>query len=693
MERKVKWQISFRTRSERLGVLSLYEEGYDGNIIELTGASVPFETQEDSSDKWLEPIRKQTGYIRVIDEGNIEGIMPVGMKDRYVEYTEDGMLKWCGYMVPDVFSSDWDVTPLEVEFPVVGGLGVLEGVYLDENDGLGVVSFVKLLYQCLKATGIAYNNVYIPKEVLKGENATDYLFPLTIEVSRYNFFSENESLNMEEDDWTRYNGETCYSVIAEIMKFWGWTMRERGKDLWITSTRNEGSVVYTFGELEDMVIGIPVIAKERGVDAVKIDVEDIGLAGADHKKDILQGRKKVVVKASVNPVGEVIPAVDKTKMRLVSSFVVNWGGYNYEKRKLYTPKPGYTDVQLMSYAKVTPSETYNEWKSVEQDMSAISLYVGAYYIEQEKVSAEEYKKKKNWNLTETIKINLQDFNALYPTIEEARDLPILIMKSRRIANYVSGAFVISAQTRSRMWEETAWEGEENGKGALELRFRVGEKYWNGSGWVDSPSWFSVQMGNEDQPNATTGVGKIISTKTLDMPYDGADGYVMPINEPLNGEVELMIHAVRNDGGYGVLFLDNLKVGYYGEEDEEQKSDETENRYAKITGVNYTNEEEISLKMASSNNNKAGSGILSLNGANIESVYINGKGMLRPEMNLVNKGVELYGRSTEKLTLQLDKVNANPHDLMLWNGKEYVMASEAVNWADESGQYIIMEVKS
>ena len=48
-------------------------------------------------------------------------------------------------------------------------------------------------------------------------------------------------------------------------------------------------------------------------------------------------------------------------------------------------------------------------------------------------------------------------------------------------------------------------------------------------------------------------------------------------------------------------------------------------------------------------------------------------------------------NTEKLTLQLDKVEANPQDLMTRNGKKYVLASEAVNWADETAQYIIMEV--
>ena len=137
MARNIHWKVSFRTRSEKLGVLNLYDNSYSGSPIDLTPAAVPFETQEDSSDKWLEPVRKQTGYIRVIDEGNTDGIMPVGLMDRYVEYREDDVLQWCGYMVPDVFSSDWDVTPLEVEFPVIGGLGVLEGVYLNENDGLG----------------------------------------------------------------------------------------------------------------------------------------------------------------------------------------------------------------------------------------------------------------------------------------------------------------------------------------------------------------------------------------------------------------------------------------------------------------------------------------------------------------------------------------------------------------------------
>lgn len=694
MARNIHWKVSFRTRSEKLGVLNLYEENYSGAVVELTPAAVPFETQEDSADTWFVPIRKQTGYIRVLDEGNTDGIMPVGLMDRYVEYTEDGSLKWCGYMVPDVYSSDWDVTPLEVEFPVVGGLGVLEGIYLNEDDGLGVVHLARLLYDALKATGVDYSMIYFPKEVLQNESATDYLFPMRLEVSRFNFFTDNDSLNSEDSGWTRYNGMTHYEVLSELMRFWGWTIRERGEQVWITSTNNEGSVWITFSELGSLALGFSSVNGNREASFENYDLDEFELAGADHKRDILQGRKKVVVKADVNPVGAVVPSVDKAKMRFVDTFVGNFAAngqiYAYEKRSLYVPKIGYTDVSFRSYAKTTQTEVFPEWTEVEETMSGLYLYVGAFFIEQERVTAEEYAKKKNWNLSETIRINLQDWTGDYPTLDEAKNLPIVQMRSRNVANYQNGAFVISAQTRS-VSQGLMTDFDGNGKGALELMFRVGNKYWNGTEWVSDEAWFSVQMGNEENPDDWQGTGKIVSTKTLDMPFDGADGYVMTINEPLSGEVELTIHAVRNDGGYGVLMLDNFKVDYFGEDQEQKKSNDSENRYAKATGLSYTNEEEVSLKMATDNNNQAGYGIVSRYGSNVESVYVVGKGMLRPEMNLVNKGVSLYGKNTEKLTLQLEKISARPHDVIMWNEKKYQLVSEAVNWADESGNYILMEL--
>lgn len=692
MARNVHWRVLFKTRSEKLGVLNLYEENYYGEVVELTPAAVPFETQEDSSDKWLEPIRKQTGYIRVIDEGNTEGIMPVGLKDRYVEYLEDGVLKWCGYMVQDVYSSDWDVTPLEVEFPVIGGLGVLEGLYLNENTGLDVVPLAKLLYDALAETGIDYYRIYVPREVMKTATSGNYLYPLMVEVSRFNFFSENDSLNEDDSDWTRYNGETHYNVLAEIMKYWGWTIRERSNDLWITSTVNDGSVYITMSDLYTLSRGGSVSGSR--LDCATYDIEEFELAGSDHKRDILQGRKKVVVKASVNPVGVVVPSIDKDKMRYKGSSVIEYSAEDqstgFEKIKLYVPRSVCGDVQLKSYAIQTPEEVYTSWRPIEQTLSGVIWYLGAYFIEDERVPADEYEKKKNWNLTETVRINLKDVFENYPSVTEAASLPILIMKSRQIANYVSGAFVISATTWSlTRGAYTAQEG--NGKGEIAIQFKVGDKYWDGNAWVNQIVRFGVKIGNEEDPDTTEGKGKIISTKTLDQPYTGADGYIMPINESLSGEVELIIHAVRNDGGYYALMLENFKVEYYGVDEEETKRDNEVNRYARNTSLKSNNEEEISLSMATDNDNRAGYGILSYKGANVSDLYFLGGGLARPEINLMKKGVNLYDRSTEKLTLQFERKEINPQDLITANGKQYAIASVSENWADETSQYIIMEL--
>ena len=330
------------------------------------------------------------------------------------------------------------------------------------------------------------------------------------------------------------------------------------------------------------------------------------------------------------------------------------------------------------------------WNEIKENVDhRESEFLKNYCFFVEPKNKEEYAKKKNWNLTESILIKTYGWDYMTPNEQERANMKFLEMRSRNIANYTNGAFVINANTRCIYRTGGFQQQERNGAGSLEVRFRVGDKFWNGSGWSTDDVWFLVEMGDEENPDNYEGTGNIISTKTLDMPYDGADGYVMPITEPLSGEVEMDLRMVFSKMDLEYQVLENLGVDYFGEEDDKGKSDESENRYAKSTGINYTNEAEISLKMATNNNNKAGYGILSRYGENVESVYVVGKGMLRPEMNLVNKGVSLYGRNTEKLTLKLEKVDARPCDVIMLEGKRFEMVSEAVNWSDETGEYIFM----
>ncbi|GLL55353.1 hypothetical protein KUBF_30160 [Bacteroides finegoldii] len=154
MARKIRWQIKFKTLKNKDGRIDIYEEGWDGGVTELEPAANPITTEEDSDDDYLKPIRSQTGYLRVVDNGDLEGLMPSDNSQHYVELHIDNELEWRGYMQADTFSEDWDVTPLVIEYPLISPIGLLDGVYLDQEKGMGVVMLAELFLECIEATGL-----------------------------------------------------------------------------------------------------------------------------------------------------------------------------------------------------------------------------------------------------------------------------------------------------------------------------------------------------------------------------------------------------------------------------------------------------------------------------------------------------------------------------------------------------------
>ena len=238
-----------------------------------------------------------------------------------------------------------------------------------------------------------------------------------------------------------------------------------------------------------------------------------------------------------------------------------------------------------------------------------------------------------------------------------------------------------------------------GPGVMEIKFRVGDKYWNGSGWTSADTWFDIQLGSEQGKSIP---GKIISTKTLDMPYNGADGYVMPINEDLSGIVELTIHATT----YGEmmtsppkyqnnqLYLDNLKVDYYKSDDIANlgKSDKNENVYVSMLKRSSSGEKELNLKIASKNNNPAAYNTLSGAGRDVGPLYfVEEDANMLPEENLLNVIKRVYGRVIEKLNITVEQSYLNPMMRLVRNGKEYRILSEKIEWADDSEEIMIENI--
>lgn len=687
MARKIRWQVKFKTLKENDARIDIYEEGWTGGIAELEPAENPFTTEEDSDDDYLKPVRTHTGYLRVIDNGDLEGLMPEDNSQHYIELYIKNNLEWCGYMQADTFSEDWDITPLVMEYPVISSLGILDGIYLDQNKGMGVVMLAELLLECIEATGVDFDRIYFPREVWFSEDESAQT-PFSVSLSRQTFFTDNGSDEREAEDWERYDADTCLSFLEEFCKFWGWTLYERQKTLYFLGN-SELHYITTVEDLRKIVYnGNPSFSITS---IARSNLSSLSLDGDDNKKEILQGVNKVKIVSKIDVVGTVVPSIDEGYMSVIYNgtiqYATNGTVTGYKRVIAYASEN--TNVQMQTYIVRYYNKNYI-WEVSPYTFENVTYGIGAMYVKRDIYTPSDLQNKRNYKYKSGVWITVKSDQVVpRPSLEQAREMPVLTMKSANAAKYSNGAFVISAQIYG--YEQSVMLNPNiptNGAGPIEIKFRVGDKYWNGSGWTSADTWFTIQAGSEEGDSVP---GKIISTKTLDMPYNGADGYVMPINEDLSGIVELTIHAIVNDSAYRQLYLDNLKVDYYKSDDIANlgKSDKNENVYVSMLKRSSSGEKELNLKIASKNNNPAAYNTLSGAGRDVGPLYfVEEDANMLPEENLLNVIKRVYGRVIEKLNITVEQSYLNPMMRLVRNGKEYRILSEKIEWADDSEEIMI-----
>lgn len=691
MERRIRWQVRFKTLNGNDAQIDIYEEGWNGGITELEPAESPFSTEEDSEDDFLKPVRAQTGYLRVVDNGDLDGLMPADNTQHYLELYINNKISWCGYMQADTFSEDWDITPLITEYPLVSPLGILNGIYLDQDKGMGVVKLAELLLECIEATGVNYTRIYFPREVWYSATESAKT-PFDVALSRQAFFKDNGSEERDAVDWQRYDASTCFSFLEEFCKFWGWTLHERHRMLYFIG-ESEEYYETTIGDLKAIIWNAnPSFVR---IPAQEMSFYSLSLDGDDNKKEILQGVNKVKITAKIDAVGTVVPAIDEGYMDVIYDGTVKYmAGENvigYKRDIAY--KPDTMDVAMYIYGYNSSLGQIKESEYTYENLQ--NKGIGAMYVKRDIYHWSDLANKRNYDYKEGIWIvKKSGFEEPYPdSLDEARRMPILRMRSSNAAKYSNGAFVISAQTIG--YDVPAFQyplQENNGAGDIEIKFRVGDKWWNGNEWSNVETWFNISIGNDDDSGAVP--GKIKSTKTLEMPYNGADGYVMPINENLSGIVELEIHAIFNDSSYAQLYMDNLKVEYFKDDGESvsNKSKRDENVYVTLLQKRFSDDKELELKIASNNKNQAAYNTLFGAGRDVGDLYfVQEETSMLAEEHLLGILKRVYGRITEKLNVTIERSELSPMIRLLKGNKIYRILSEKIEWADDSEEIMIENI--
>jgi len=70
----LRYKIPFVTlRGQETLTVNIYDQYFGGRAITLKGAAQPFETQEATDDDIFKPVRLQSGYLRIVDDGYADG--------------------------------------------------------------------------------------------------------------------------------------------------------------------------------------------------------------------------------------------------------------------------------------------------------------------------------------------------------------------------------------------------------------------------------------------------------------------------------------------------------------------------------------------------------------------------------------------------------------------------------------------
>ena len=215
--------------------------GGSGTAIPLKGAAKPFETREDADEDVFKPVRTQTGYLRIVDDGKDangntlganwwQDMIPASGTERPVTLTKTvggvTTILWQGFMQTQTFDGPLYSGPTEREFPVQCMLSALDSIMVDtsitvDNVQYHVCNFYMLIYQAFsKVSSVMTIDNF---QIQGGEEAAEWL--------KSNFDWQN-LLNSNSDELTpRYS---YLKALEDMCRFWGFTLRTGGTSVYMT---------------------------------------------------------------------------------------------------------------------------------------------------------------------------------------------------------------------------------------------------------------------------------------------------------------------------------------------------------------------------------------------------------------------------------------------------------------------------
>ena len=604
----IHWQVKFRSRrANELYTVSIYDSLYQGDPVQLTPGAAPFETEEENDDFFFRPVRTQSGYLTIVDDGydndgnafDWTDLIPAHAKDRKVVLTDSSnTIRWMGYIQPQTFSGKLFNPTQERSFPLICCLGVLASEEIPSTD-LGVHTFAYVLDVILDKAGVDFGYLNF--------QGYDPLNWLQLKTDWLNFLEEDENGGYT----AKYD---CLTLLEEICKFWGWTCRQFEDDLWFVCPDDDLDTDYigiSQSDLYDYLEAGIIPQYQEGTWGSVNTNADI-YASTDNTIEEQLGIRKATIKADINR-RDVITEIpyDKIEDMYKNDNVQTTHVDNVYTFALhfYGAAADYVFEDMHIHLNNYTSATYNGY--------AAFLIMDGY------TGDIQYKHKFDWRTTLGICGNLvgTPYESDY----------IALIESLTPHSYDHGVIAIS--------------GEVNHGCTLICRLKVGGKWWTGSTWSTTKTTFNITAGKEEDMSSTDS-GSIISNRSLYGSHGEYDGYGAAIGTAMGGRVRFEIVGFTPRGDQLAVQISNLKIEFvrdlaYSTYDDSRN----ENTYTALTNKNFSDEVSINTIFASDDKNAYGLGIIMEYGDqtnagpycnSVDYTYTGGLEHSRPEQHLLNR---------------------------------------------------------
>jgi len=727
MAKAVHWTVSFRSLKNIPYRVDIYDEGYSGSPVQLPGAREVFTTAEDASEDFFAPIRPQSGSLRLIDTDGtlLEQLIPANATARPVRLVNvnNDSVVWQGFLSPESYTQGYTSVTQELELPLISSLRAMCAEELTTLASMQFTSILAHFAHCLSSFNVKvdisgwFGNIYFP---------TRYFAVMRDKKVFQNFAWSAEELTNQETVTVDVHSESINEVLSRICSFFGCVLRESGRNLYMTDVQCYGGArEYTYtsyinlvAALVDQLTPLSVSTTSYSTD---LQMSAMEWRGADHTKTIIQGARRVYVRASLEDFECDMNLPETPYGYLVQGTLFNrvWANtaddcyslstYKYIRVGFMVPnsQSGECTLSVFTYASTNSynmtcfwlmddvNEFRTHWENLVSGVQygIFRPYITAYLSIYRDAENVDHKGLMVCGFPKYLRIGDSQYRA-FSRFALTADNALYTQQTPMTFAANQGWLNINAKV-----DFFNCINNNNGTGVyaganvnLTFALQFGTKWWNGSAWTTSFATFTIPVSHD---------GITVTNKTDDMDTKEGSGFFIPITEYMKGKVTLKVYHEMEGYYYDILdqfwfplsevLFSQLDVTYVAP-DKVELSDRKQNSYIAAMDNGFSDKIEMNLHLATDLYNDIHSNLLWDSDTETTKLITLDNQQVRAEADLLDRAKDYYNASRRKLSLETNRPNVPLPAAQYagFDGKKYLPLAESRDWAQDKSTLTCFE---